>query len=339
MVAKNGDDLSTLIRDLKDHGPEYNVFQAILVGEAIARSTPSDEKQGEGQQLALRLRPYEMYVYPARDIKSCTYEDGVLTYVLTFMGLYGINSPVPRCYHEQVALQQSTHGSGEVPLQNFLDLFNNRFYRLYYQAWKKSRVFLGMAEPSDSSVSILLSLSGLKDLLGRKRHSLPMATLIRLTGILSSRVRNAVGLAILLGEFMPEFKPRVKEFVPTRVPLDGRPSLGRPSSFKLGKTSIVGRSVLDFRRRICVELGPLSFSEYLELVPGGRRASVLRDLLDIYLRDSMETDVRFTIVSSSITTIPLSDRRIRLGSSFWVGRPRESVVSAYFKHERYSQST
>jgi type VI secretion system protein ImpH len=134
MATENRENLDRLIEDLEKRAPEYNVFQAIFLAERISKKIHPDRDESQFDQKGMRFRPYEYYVFPPKDIRAFSYEDGILTFILNFMGLYGINSPLPRCYHEQVAVQQTVHGPGQVPLQNFLDIFNTRFYWLYYQA-------------------------------------------------------------------------------------------------------------------------------------------------------------------------------------------------------------
>ena len=115
---------SGLKDDLVKNGPSYNVWQAIWIAENITKKDNPNRKDYLLEQTGLKFRPFEKYEYPPTDIKSVSYDEGIFTFILTFLGLYGINSPLPRCYHDQVDFQQRTIGAGDVPLQNFLDIFN-----------------------------------------------------------------------------------------------------------------------------------------------------------------------------------------------------------------------
>ena len=89
-------------------------------------------------------------------------------FILAIPGLYGPDSPLPRAYHQEVAYQQNERPSGYVPLQNFLDIFNNRLYWLYYQSWKKYRLHLQLSEQSqNSALRTLYSFSGLASMLDK----------------------------------------------------------------------------------------------------------------------------------------------------------------------------
>lgn len=343
MEAGARKDFARLIEDLETNGPLYSVFQAIYLAEKLSKAVHSDRDDEKLDQKGLRFRPYEQYVFPSRDIHSFEWKDETMSFVLTFMGLYGIDSPLPRCYHEQVAQQQSIHGSGNVPLQNFLDMFNNRFYWLYYQAWKKYRYFLHLKEgPHSRIVERIFSFTGLAYQRKGTLGPIPRFKWLRLSSILSHRIRNKSGLLLFLQEFFPEIKFGLEEYVPQRVELEERPQLGQPfreRSFRLSRNSVIGRSKIDYMGRVCLDAGPMSFTDYLEFIPGSQKLTLLRDLLDTYLSDGLEYDLRFIIRSSTIQRLPLADRRQRLGLSCWIGRPQDEYAAVYYPAERLGRAS
>ena len=137
MGRESGQDISALMADLSANAASFSVFYAIHICETLLKNRYPEANWDMFEQLGLEFRPHEHYVYKARNIQDFRYEDDVMKFVISFLGLYGGDAPLPRCYHEQVVVQQRIHGAGEVPMQNFLDIFNNRFYWLYYQAWEK----------------------------------------------------------------------------------------------------------------------------------------------------------------------------------------------------------
>ncbi|HSP87562.1 MAG TPA: type VI secretion system baseplate subunit TssG, partial [Ignavibacteriaceae bacterium] len=106
MAADNRRNANSLIEDLVKNGSSYNVWQAVWLAENITKNENPNRKDYLFDQAGLKFRPSENYEFPPTDIKSIYHFNGELSFVLTFMGLYGINSPLPRCYHEQVAMQQ-----------------------------------------------------------------------------------------------------------------------------------------------------------------------------------------------------------------------------------------
>jgi predicted component of type VI protein secretion system len=98
MDTQDRKNLTSLIQDLEKNAPEYNVFYAIHIAEKISKIIHPDRDDSIFDQKGLRFRPYENYIFPPKDIRAFEYSDEIMTFVLNFMGLYGINSPLPRCY-------------------------------------------------------------------------------------------------------------------------------------------------------------------------------------------------------------------------------------------------
>lgn len=326
-------DTSSIIEDILTRGPEYHVWQAVWLSENITRKDNPKRKDFLFDQLGLKFRPYQHYVYPPRDIRAVESGDGEIKFVLNFLGLYGINSPLPRCYHEQISFQEKILGSGNIPIQNFLDIFNNRFYWLYYQSWKKYRFYLNFNGDPDNKIS-----ERINSFIGRGIFSKPSAssisdfTLLKFAGVFSQRVRSKEGLKILLSHLFPDFPIKIKEFVPHWVELVNVPTLGS-NDFKLGQNSFIGRSTVDYMSRICLEIGPVSFDEYMNFLPGTVNAKRLNEVLELYLNDGLEYDIKFKIKADTIVTVSWNDERLKLGSTFWLGKPSVNQFDVYLNSE------
>ena len=327
---------SGIIDDILQHGAEYHVWQAVWLTEIATRKNNPGRKDYLFDQLGLKFRPYQHYDYPPRDIKSVSLEDNEVRFILTFLGLYGINSPIPRCYHEQISFQEKILGEGNIPLQNFLDIFNNRFYWLYYQSWKKYRFYLHLNGDSDNKVSERInSFIGRGSFAKRDTSTISDFTLLKYAGVFSQRVRNKEGLKILLNHLFPQFKIRIKEFVPHWVELIGVPRIGS-DDFSLGKNSFIGDATVDYMSRICLEIGPVSFEDYLEFLPGTQNARRINELLKLYLNDGLEYDVKFLIEADTIAEISWDDNRLKLGTTFWLGKPSIKEFDVYIENEEFT---
>lgn len=349
MAAEHRQNFAGLMKDLPQNGPAYSVFYAIYLCETLLKDMHPEWSREKLEQTGLRFRPYEHFGYPPRNIRQVKVSGEEVRFVINFLGLYGVNSPVPRCYHEQVSIQQNIHGAGEVPLQNFLDIFNNRFYWLYYQAWKKYRYYLKLSEGmADETVQKIFAFIGHGPLFAkndRAGETSPAADispykLLQLSGVLSHRVRHKNGLLIMLREFFPNLPMKLQEFVPTMVRVAERPMMGNgygERCMRLGLNGLVGQSVIDYMSRVCLHIGPLEFDEYLQFMPGGKHARLLHKLLNYYLNDGLEFDLKFTIKSDSITKKPMSDRRQKIGQSFWLGKPKTQLVEAYLPYKKFAQ--
>ena len=341
MASDEGQYKPAIIEDLSRNASEFSVFYAIHICENLLRDRRSDHELEHFFQDGLLFQPNHSYVYKSRNIHDFSDEEDVYKFVVNFLGLYGGDSPLPRCYHEQVAIQQYIHGKGQVPLQNFLDIFNNRFYWHYYQAWKKYRIFLQYGEAEENKVNQQVSsFIGLGPDFEHKKLPVNRFKLLQFSGVLSHRIRSKAGLLILLREFFPLFKIDLEEFVKSMVFVADRPRIGAGHLVKiasrLGQHALVGCTVADCMSRVCLAIGPLSFDDYLEFLPGGENATLLRYLLDLYLNDSLEYDVRLIIESESMVGITWNDERVKLGRSFWLGKPREKYIEKYIPYEKYA---
>ena len=133
----------------------------------------------------------------------------------------------------------------------------------------------------------------------------------------------------------------IQESVPHHVKLVDRPKLGSKygeQAFQLYKNSIIGETMLDCTNRIRIKIGPLEFEEYLEFIPAGKYASLLNELLMLYLNDRIEYDIKLIIHTEGIAAVPWNDTRLRLGSTIWLGKPNEKFVEINYKFEEYVRS-
>ena len=339
MGRESGTDIAHLMNDLPENAPSYSVFYAIHICEAMLKRMRPQDFWDRLEQHGLKFRPYEHYMYKAKNIVEFNQADDVIEFVLSFMGLYGNDSPLPRCYHNQVSIQQSIHGRDEVPLQNFLDIFNNRFYWLYYHAWKKYRYYLQVKdEPGNKVMEQVSAFFGQGVEFRKEETAVSRYKLMQLSGVLCQRVRSKEGLLIMLREFFSTFSIDIKEFVKSMVKVENRPKVGSrhgEDAARLGSHCLLGEWVADYTSRICIVLGPMNFDEFLHFMPEGKSAALLRYLLKLYLNDSLEYDVKLIVNSDGFKKIAWNDGRIRLGQSMWLGSPKETVLEKYFPYEVY----
>ncbi|CCK03997.1 type VI secretion system baseplate subunit TssG [Cronobacter sakazakii] len=86
----------------------------------------------------LRLRPYAGMGFPESEFKAIEphfdeSQDSPPTVRTTFMGLYGITSPLPTAYIDDIAQRRDGHET----VEHFLDIFNHRLITQYYRIWRK----------------------------------------------------------------------------------------------------------------------------------------------------------------------------------------------------------
>lgn len=75
--------------------------------------------------------------FPVSELKALETDpvqpEAPLTARTTFMGLYGVDSPLPTAYIDDITQQREGHEA----LEGFLDIFNHRFMTQFYRIWRK----------------------------------------------------------------------------------------------------------------------------------------------------------------------------------------------------------
>jgi predicted component of type VI protein secretion system len=86
-------------------------------------------------------------------------------------------------------------------------------------------------------------------------------------------------------------------------------------------------------------LGPLSWSRFEALHPGGDDARTLAELVSLYVRDTLDYDVELRISTAELPVTRLGCPSNRLGLTTWASRPVRTVVSELVEYGAHAQST
>ena len=300
--------LPDLIEDVFANAPKYEFYQVIRLLESGWYGHGS---VGKGLDKWLRMRPSPEISFPAADVRRCSFDDnGMVDLELNFMGLYGVDAPVPHYMIEHVARNDESSDA----MRGFLDIFSHRMYALFYMAWKKYRPYIDLDQPDSAYVDYVLALSG---------STLDENDTVELgfSGAMGSRVRNATSLAGMLTEYMGDTPAKVREFVPRWVKIDSEAFVGGEfhQAMELGDNTILGDEVLDISGKIDICIGPMDVSTVKKLLPGRPDATALGNLIRRYLDPTIDFDLILLVKPSSILGMQLGDDDVMLGWSTWVG--------------------
>ena len=295
-----------LIQDLLDHGPDYDFYQAVSLVETCCEGPLA---QAGGLAGALKLRPAPEISFPAADIRRCSFdEQGRLDFELNFLGLYGVDGPLPHFFLETVAGQDDP---GKV-LRAFLDVFNQRLYQLLYLGWKKFNDH-GRQHQGSLYQRYLSAVAGLgaADVPGQS---------LAYAGLMGSRIKNAAGLVGLLKDFL-QMPVSVRQHFPCWVTLSHRPALGAAGEegLVLGENCSLGDRVLDVSRKILIRIGEVPISQAVALLPGREQALELGRLIRQYLNPTIEFDIELLVTSEPGPPIRLGCQEAILGWSAGLG--------------------
>ena len=321
---------------LRDEGFSFEFFQAVRLLENLYPGSPLCGGDGPYKSERIRIRPNRDMGFPPGDIRSVEQlgrkHDGADLWRITenFMGLYGVNSPLPSFIPVMIA--QAYHD--EDPLRDFLDIFNHRILSLYYRAWKKHQL-----APSCDPTSPMPLVFALGSMIGRQNDipdddwAVAPERLIRYAGLLSSQARPAGGLEAMVSDFFGLREVKVKEFLPKKVRLGGedltRLGAGERNN-QLGCSVILGDMVKEVGGQFRLTLGPLDLDSFLKFQPGGEIFMQLNFLVRLYTRNQLDYELELILKSDQVETITLSSRNPKhgLGRYSWLGAPAKDVVSA-----------
>lgn len=308
-----------VLKRLRDEGFRFDFHQVLLL---LEKAFPDASAPGETHDLQaerIRVYPDPALAFPATDVKSVRVDadhDPRVTVRATFMGLYGVNAPLPEFFYEGLATEQEEL----LPLRDFLDIFNHRLYTAFYRSWKKYRPELRQhREGHDRDTRRFLALSGLGTRGAVEQPPVDRRLLIAFAGRLLPRTRNAEGLKALLGAYL-DLPVEIEQNVPRWVAIRRR-RIGEGPGMQLGRTTTIGERVFDRMGKFRIRVGPMGRDRYLGLLPQGEQAASLEWLVRTYLTSYIDFDVELRLDTADLPAARLGDPTCRLGLTACVGRP------------------
>ncbi|HET6567231.1 MAG TPA: type VI secretion system baseplate subunit TssG [Rhodothermales bacterium] len=310
---------------LGSEGYRFDFFEAVRLLEGLYPDAPPIGETPYFREERIRIHPNTSLLFPASDVRKVTFSDAErqrAEVMVTFMGLYGVSSPLPDFIRERIALEQDD----SAPLRDFLDMFNHRLYSLFYRAWKKYRPEVGGRDATLGRESDrFLALAGLGTPRALERTTAPVEKLAHLAGRLAGRARNGEGLRTLITLIL-RLPAAVLENVPQWVPIGTRPCMGQ-GGFVLGASATIGERVYDESGKFRIQLGPMGLSDFVSLLPGGKAARLLQWLVRLYAPDYLNYDVELRLKADEAQATHLGNSACRLGLTTFLGRPQADVVS------------
>jgi type VI secretion system protein ImpH len=324
-----------LFEKLFTQGYLFDFFQAVRLLELWAADEQHSGGAGGLFDRSIRFKPHSGLAFPASDLHGVTLlgeHPARAEVIATFMGLYGIDSPLPVYFYDQIG----TEGERTRPLGDFLDIFNHRIYSLFYQSWKRSRPTVHHKSAGDDPWSQkMLCLAGIGTPAAARQTVISPMHLAAFAGRLSGHVRNVDGLKSLLSTVLGGISVSVIENVPRWWPIPERPRIGgiKAPSMALGQNATIGQKVRDISGKFRIVLGPLSLAQYCGFVPKGKDVPLLSLLVKLYAPDHLGYDVELRLRSEEIPKLCLGERPNELGRTTWLGRPSVPVTSRVQAYE------
>lgn len=320
-------------RRLLEEGHRFRFSQAIRLLELAFPEAPSPGQASSYRETPIRFRPSVDLAFPPTDLKQVEKapdDRGEVHVVAYFFGLYGIDSPLPYHFYDQLAQRPKDTKAH----RDFLDIFNHRLYAFFYRAWKKYRPALYHSPGGEDHHSRrFVSLAGIGTPRAPRDLPLDPMRLAAQAGVLASRTRNAAGLEMLVEAFFGDIGAEVIENVPRWVPIPSRSGLG-DGGLEIGGSATIGERIYDRSSKFRLRLGPMNFEQYLALLPGGEDVQDLKALIRLGAPDYLEYDVQLQVPSETLPETQLGRSGAQLGFTTSAGEPKEDVFSRVVDYGR-----
>ena len=310
----------------------YQLFQLLRLLESRTPSGPPLGGSGPARDERIRLRPSTGLGFPCTEtvaVETKQSPEGTARTIVTanITGLYGVGSPLPRSYAQQVLLQDDV----EPQQRDFLDLIHHRVLSLWYRAFRHQRYELSFDQRGDDPLSrSLLDFIGISGTATADELGTEPLRLLRYLGLFAARTRTAQGLTTLLHEEL-QLPIRV-ESAPLRwmtLPKDQWPKLSSKPQERaaLGRDLVIGSRHLDRMTSLRIHIGPVSYDTLLNLCPNGPLQARLVSLARCYLRQPLDLTLAVQIPKAEMAKQRLGGAQPGvLGRPSVVGSPQQDPV-------------
>ncbi len=298
-------------------------FQAVRLLQRIEKGrgavgyflSPSSEAVRFESLPSLSFPPSQLY-----DLKRD--DSGQLHLRVQFMGLAASISILPHTYTEYLIGRLRDK---DPVMAEFFDIFNHRLISLFYRGWAKYRFFIGYESgDKDTITPRMLDFLGLGTERLRDRSSIPDRAYISYAGLLSKHTRTAAGLKQILEDYF-DVPVTIHQFAGAwrSLPSTNQSTLSgfNRASERLGIGTVVGNEVWDHHGRIRISIGPMSFDQYVEFLPGYSAHRDLEAWVKYYSNGQYEAEVQLILKKEEAPSCELGSRgkfEPRLGLASWM---------------------
>jgi len=269
----------------------------------------------------VRFRPWPGMGFPVSTLKAVeTDEDHPElppTVRTTFLGMYGVDSPLPSTYLDDIAQQRE----GYEATTSFLDIFSHRITTQYYRIWRKYAYPATFeAGGRDATSQCLLGLIGLGIPGTAEQVATPVSRFLALLGTMRLPTRNAEGIRALVSLLAPHTRAMITEPDPVKVHIDNRSGLGAGCRVRLSQRATLGKTGKEACSRVLITLVTEDPAEAEGWLPGGDIHTDLLVLLRVYLGYRSDARLRLRVPLRLLPEPRLGNsRRIQLGRTGLLG--------------------
>jgi type VI secretion system protein ImpH len=246
--------------------------------------------------------------FPASEIRSfeaAEYSHLSPTVRITFMGLYGVESPLPTHYIDDITQRRE----GYEATADFLDIFNHRLIAQYYRIWRKYSYPATFEEGGkDNTSQYLLGLAGLGINGCTDNIATPASRFLALLPVMLLPGRTAEGMASLVRLLAPNTQAKVWHHDKRRVPLKKLLTMSVSQPVTLTNRPVMGSYATDVNSQVLMHLTTTDPAEVQGWLPGGELHTDLMALLHVYLGARLDVRLQLCIDRTLLPDATMSSK-------------------------------
>ncbi|MGI9282652.1 MAG: type VI secretion system baseplate subunit TssG [Endozoicomonas sp.] len=334
----------SLFQQLKSNPQQFDFFQAVRMLELISQTERAKEESFASQPVAELAPPHRELVrftashsfgFAASDITRLKLKEQESvqdpssrhqwSMEVTFMGLIGSQGVLPHHVGETVLKELKMRNRG---LRDFLDIFHHRTLSLFYRAWRKYQLPANFERnklesleresltPENDAYSLALkSLAGLGTDKVQNRTTVPDDIVAGLGGLLGRTTPTASALkSCILHHF--GLKASIEQFIGDwyQIPGDLQTQLpGKTNRFQgvnnvLGQNMVLGAQSWQIQSRFRVVLEPMSYRQYMTIMPGTRKLDSMKALIRMMAGAELDFDIFIQVREKELPPLQLGQR-------------------------------
>ena len=309
MANSDGTKVAAMKDRLLSQGERFSFFQAYRLLRLLTLA------QGDGQA-EINVRPNINLHFPGTDLSNIRETDaGKYRLTANFLGLYGVTSPLPNFYSED--LLDEFH-EGRHSNRDFLDIISQTIYPLFFRAWLKSRAHIRIKEFDDKRLlEIFHTFVGINQPL--KHLNRPgFEHLLRFAGLFSQLPRSAMGLQTIIAALYPATRVEIvqqdERWQP--IPVDQQCHLGI-QAHQLGEDAHLGVAIRSRSSNLTIRIHDVDQTLFLTLLPGESEFKKLEFIVRYYLLDPVDVRIELKLKAGAV-------QPMQLGQTHWTGLGRDS---------------
>ncbi|WP_434525461.1 type VI secretion system baseplate subunit TssG [Photorhabdus asymbiotica] len=279
---------------------------------------------------AIRFRPHPGMGFPVSELKALVtdreHPERPPTARTTFLGLYGVDSPLPTAYLDDIAQRREGYDA----METFLDIFNHRIFTQFYRIWRKYSSYPATfaAGGTDGTSQCLLGLIGLGISGSRQNIATPMSRFLALLSVMRLPTRTAEGISALVALLAPQTRTVVTACCRRQVHLTHPAEFSDTHPVSLSQRTVLGRTGTDINSQLLVALHTDCPEEARGWLPGGQLHTDFQVLLRVYLGWRYLARLQLTLPTRILPPPVLGGMPVQLGLTGVLGLKVESHPTA-----------